>query len=233
MKKLLGIILARGGSKGIPNKNLKKVNKKPLIEWTINAALKSKFIDDIIISTDSKKIANFGIKKKIEIPFIRPSSLATDSSPSYQSILHAIKFLEKKGRFYKNIILLEPTSPLRDSNDIDMAFKKMNNLKATALTSVCKLESTHPDFLYSIKNKKIKPYKKKSFLLTRRQDLTELFYLEGSIYLSNTEIFKKKKSFYHSGTIAYIMPKWKSLEIDDYYDLFIAENLLKSKINYK
>ena len=114
-----------------------------------------------------------------------------------------------------------------------MAYKKMNYLKGSALTSVCKLESTHPDFLYTIKNKKIKPYKSKSFLLTRRQDLNELFYLEGSIYLSNTKVFKKEKSFYHSGTIAYVMPKWKSLEIDDYYDLFLAENLLKSKKLFK
>ena len=145
---ILGLILARSGSKGIKQKNISKLCGKPLIAWTINSALKSKRLTDVILSTDSTTIAKIGKKFGADVPFIRPLKFSKDKSPSIDAIEHAIKWLRKKGKNYEFVVLLEPTSPLRDHNDIDLAINKVIKLKAQSLVSVSKAVALHPAYLY-------------------------------------------------------------------------------------
>jgi len=229
-KKVLGIITARGGSKGLPGKNILPFCGKPLIYWTIDAAQKSKYLDKIILSTDDKKIAAVASKYGCEVPFIRPSILAMGKSSSIDVVIHALDFLKKEGSDFDYIALLEPTSPLREVVDIDTAIETLvkNRKIAESIVGVAKLESAHPVFNVEISNKGlIKPYGSKNFIFYRRQDLKDLYYFEGSIYVSSKPALVEKKSFYHEKTLPYFIPKWKSIEIDEEIDMVIAEAIFK------
>jgi len=117
-KKVIAIIPARGGSKGLPNKNIKPLLGKPLINWTIEVAQRSKYFDNLIVSTDSESIAEVALSANCRVPFIRPSELATDHTPSSEVVLHVLDFYEKKDQDYDILVLLEPTSPLREDSDM-------------------------------------------------------------------------------------------------------------------
>ena len=230
MNKILCLILARGGSKGIKNKNIIKLGKLPLIAWTIKEALKSKKKLDVYLSTDSKKIANIGKKYGAQVPFIRPKKFAKDNSSSVDAIEHAVNFLKNKGLNYDYVLLLEPTSPLRDYKDIDNSIDKIFSKNYDSLVSVSKLEAFHPDFLYK-KNKIgfLSPFRKSTKKYIRRQDLEPIYFLEGSIYISKITTLMKKRTFNHNKTIGIEMPKWKSIEIDDKIDLVHTEAIIKKK----
>ena len=228
--KILGLILARGGSKGIKQKNITKLCGQPLIAWTINSALKSKILTDLILSTDSAKIAKIGKKLGADVPFIRPSKFAKDNTPSVDAIVHAIKWLRRKGKNYEFVVLLEPTSPLRDHNDIDQAIKKIIKLKAQSLVSVSKAEALNPAYLYKkTKAEKIRPFKTYKKKYIRRQDIEPVYFMEGTIYISKVSTLLKKKTFCHKNTLMYEVPKWKSIEIDDSLDLILARAIIQNK----
>ena len=164
-KKILAIIPARGGSKGLPGKNIKKLAGKPLIAWTIDQAKKSKYIDKLIVSTDSKEIAEISKKYGAEIPFLRSKKLAQDNSSIYDVIFDAINWFKKNNIDFDLIILLEPTSPLRENNDIDNAVELfINNWdKANSLVSVSEIHLENPFITLKIKGKFIKPLLKTNF----------------------------------------------------------------------
>ena len=224
-KKVLCVIPARKGSKGLKNKNIKKLGKTPLIAWSILAAKKCKEIDEIIVSTDSVKISKIAKTYGAKVPFIRPKKFATDKASSFSVLKHAIDYFKKKKIYFDYILMLEPTSPLRDFRDIDFCLKKVKNRNIQALVSVSKVVEQHPVFLYSISNKNfLRPYtKKKQKLYIRRQDVNPLYYLEGSIYISKVSTLLQKKTWYHEKTQAHVIEKWKSLEIDDIDDFKLAE----------
>ena len=231
-KSVFAIIPARGGSKGLPKKNIMPLAGKPLIAWSIEAAKRSNYIDHCIVSTDNKEIANVAKLHGCEVPFLRPKHLALDETPSIDVIIDAINFYVKKTINYNYLVLLEPTSPLRNSNDIDIALNKLNNNreKADSIVGVSKVESTHPVFDVKInKDGLIEPYIGKSFNVLRRQNIDELYFFEGSLYISDTEVLLNKKSFYHERTLPYIVPRWKSLEIDEMVDLIMAEALISNR----
>lgn len=231
MKKIVAIILARKGSKGLKNKNVKILNNKPLVYWSINAAIKSKFIDDVIVSTDCSKIMKISKKFGANVPFKRPKKFAQDKSTSFDAINHCFKFLKKKDIYYKYFLLLEPTSPLTSSSDIDKAFTKFfKNKKAKSLVSVSKAETSNPIFLSRInKSGFISPVYYKKFKFVRRQDLKKIFYFDGSMYLSETDYYLKKKTFNHSKTLPIHLEKWKSIEIDCINDFVCVEALKKNE----
>lgn len=224
-KKVLCVIPARKGSKGLKNKNIKKLGKTPLIAWSILTAKKCKQIDEIIVSTDSPKISKIAKKYGAKVPFIRPKKFATDKASSFSVLKHAINFFKEKKLFFEYILMLEPTSPLRDFRDIDFCLSKVKNQNIQTLVSVAKTIEQHPIFLYSISDKNfLKPYlKKKQKLYIRRQDVTPLYFLEGSIYISKVSTLLKRKTWYHEKTQAFEIEKWKSLEIDDIDDFKLAE----------
>ena len=228
-KKIIGIVPARIGSKGLKFKNLKKLNSKPLIYWPIKTLKKSKYLDKIIINTDSAKIRNLGIKMGAEAPFLRPKYLASDTSKIAETIVHTIKYFEKKKIFYDYILLLEPTSPLTTTEDIDNGIKLLENSNKTtdAIVVVAENVSAHPKFSVKLdKNQFIKSYNKK-FYSINRQELDKAYFYSGNFYLSKVNSFIKLKTFYHKKTKAIISTKAKSFEIDDELDFFIVEKIMK------
>ena len=234
--KILAVIPARSGSKGLKNKNIKNLCGHPLIAWTINNAVKSKYIDKVLVSTDSEKIATISKKYGASVPFLRPKKYATDTSNDFVVINHAIKFLNSKNEKYDYVVMLQPTSPLRELKDINKSIFKAIKFNADSLVSVSKVISQHPRFIYSIKsNHNLVPFMKNNKNPSiRRQDIENLYFLDGTIYISKIKSLLKHKTFYHKNTKAFVVPKWKSLEIDDIDDLKLASYYMKEKkINFK
>lgn len=231
-KRILAIIPARGGSKGLPGKNIKKLCGKPLIGWSINHAKESKYIDDIYISTDSLEIATVAGECGVNVPELRPSEYASDTTPSSAFILYTIEKLKAEGKVFDYFILLEPTSPLRDVEDIDKSIEILvNNPDADSIVGVCKTEDVHPAFMVKMREDSfLVPYEAEMKTL-RRQELPDVYFFEGTIYVSSISAFVEKKAFYHDKTLPYIVPKWKSFEIDDIIDFKIIELIMKLKLD--
>ena len=229
-KKILTVIPARKGSKGLKNKNILNVNGKPLIYWPIVAAKKSKLIDEVVLSTDCKTIMRLGKKFGANVPFLRPKNISKDNSTTFQVIKHSINFFSKQKIFFDYLLLLEPTSPLTTSKDIDFAIKYLlKNKKFDSITSVAENVTGHPKYSVKINKKgKIKPIGKtlNSF---RRQELDKIYCYSGNFYFSKISTLLEKKTFYHNKTLAIISEKFKAIEIDDYIDLLIADKLMKYK----
>ena len=229
-KKILALIPARGGSKGLPGKNIKPLLGKPLIAWTIEQAKASKYIDRIIVSTDDKEIAAVAKKYGAEVPFMRPKELATDKAKGIDVVFHAMSWFRKneKNRQYDLIMLLQPTSPLRTAEDIDKAIELLFFKKAKAIVSVCEVDH-HPLWVNTLpKNGCMKNFIRKEVLNKNRQDLPTFYRLNGAIYLAYCDYLKKQKSFFGEETFAYIMPRERSIDIDSELDLKLAEILKNS-----
>lgn len=223
----LAIIPARSGSKGIKNKNIKDLSGKPLIYYTIKEAEKSKLINKVVVSTDSKKIAQIAIKFGVDVPFLRPKSLARDTTSMFPVIKHAVSFLEGVGEKFDIIVILQPTSPLRTSRDIDRAIHKLMKTRADSIVTVCPVEYS-PYWMKVIKNGRIRPFiKSKTFF--RRQDSPDVYRLNGAIYVTKRNTLVREKSILGRDTRALIMKQDDSLDIDTELDFKLAELILKNK----
>ena len=221
----LGLIPARGGSKGIPRKNVRCFFKKPLIEWTIEVALSTSLIDRVVVSTDDIEIAEISKAAGAEVPFLRPSELAMDSSPGISTVLHALQELPD----IDDVITLQPTSPLRTVNDVEEIFSLRHLLGVQSAVSLS-IASKHPSWSYSIdESKRLIPVDNSNQFFCR-QDLPETFYLNGAMYLSSREFLEKKKTFIDKNTVGYIMPPERSIDIDTELDFKIAEFIIKSSL---
>lgn len=219
--KNIALIPARGGSKGIKRKNIKLFNNKPLIYWSIEMALSCNYIDRVIVSTEDEEIADIARSFSAEVPFIRPASLAQDHSKGIETVLHALDNLSD----VSNILLMQPTSPLRKNNHIKEIFKLRSKLNCDSAVSVC-LAKKHLDLFFSMDSKnRIIPSSKK-LKLAPRQDYPDKYILNGSLYLSTKESILRSKSFITSNTIGYIMPEEYSIDIDTQLDWDIAEFLM-------
>ena len=230
-KSFLAIIPARGGSKSIKNKNLYLIKKKPLIYYTIKSAINSKFLNTILLSTDSIKIANY-VKKfsKIKIPFLRPKKLAGDKILTLPVLKYTLLRYEK---IFKNkfdfVVLLQPTSPLRTSNDIDNSIKLLNKKKTDSLISVTSVGANHPLRMKKIlKNKRLNNYisQKNTDNMNPRQTLPKVFIRNGAIYIASRELILKNK-ISSKKTIAYEMSEDKSINIDNYKDIILLKHVMK------
>ncbi|MFQ5456320.1 MAG: cytidylyltransferase domain-containing protein [Nitrospirota bacterium] len=231
-KKIVAIIPARGGSKGLPGKNLISLLDRPLITWTIESAISSRYLDRVIVSTDDKKIADISEKYGAEIPFIRPGELAMDTTPVMAVISHTIDFFNDRGLSFDYIALLEPTSPLRKEDDIDNAIKELidSETRADSLVSVGEVSLEHPAIMKRIDDGYVKPYEDSSKEIFRRQDLRRVFFPYGVIYLSETGTLIRYKTFYQERTIPYIIERWQNYEVDDMFDLICIEAILRYKL---
>ena len=226
----MALIGAKGKSLGLKNKNLKLINKKPLIYWAINAAKKSKFISEITVSTDSHKIKKEAEKFGAKVPFLRPKHLARSISKPIDYVIHCLNFYKKKNFVFDYVVLLEPTSPLTTFKDVNNALEKLhkNSSIASSIVGVSKNVTHHPTFLLKIKkNGKIKPYLK-NFSSMRRQNISPNYFLDGTIYISKVNEIMRKKTFYHDKTLPYITDKFKSFEIDDIVDHICVEAIFKN-----
>lgn len=224
MKPLI-VIPARGGSKGVPRKNIKLLGGKPLINWTIDEARKI-FSDDLIcVSTDDLEIKNTVEKSGLKVPFLRPEELATDKAGSYEVLLHAIQFYESKGYYADVLVLLQPTSPFRNSNQIQEAF----NLYNPNLDMVVSVKETKSNPYYTLFEENESGYlvKSKKSNIARRQDLPQVWEYNGAIYIINVETLKQKSIIDFEKIKKYTMDEFTSHDIDTILDWKLAEILIE------
>jgi CMP-N,N'-diacetyllegionaminic acid synthase len=229
--RILGLIPARGGSKGVPKKNVKQLCGKPLISYTIEEALNSKLLTDILVSSDDDTILAIANSNKFIIGLKRPSPLATDESPTFLTVIHALEFLEEQGMEYDAVCLLQPTNPFRKHNFIDAAILKFKESNTDSLVSVLEVPHVYNPHWVFEKNKKgnlvISTGEKN--IITRRQDLPASFYRDGSIYITKTDVLLSKKSLY-GDSISYIESDASAhINIDTIDDWNRAEELLNKK----
>lgn len=231
-KTVLAFIPARGGSKGLPGKNIKELCGKPLIAWSIEQAFKSKYVDKVFVSTDSEEIANIAKESGANVPFLRPVELATDDSPTSDAIIHALEQLSLQGESYDYVALLEPTSPLRKPNDIDDAINLIvQNTGADCLVSVGEVHMEHPIIVKKIDEKGfVTPYMSNITKIHQRQQADEAYFPYGVVYISKVSEFKKKQTFYTEKTIPYFIERWQNYEIDDQLDFYIVEQIMRIKM---
>ena len=219
----LAIIPARGGSKRLPQKNILDLCGKPLIAWTIEASLKSKFITKTIVTSDDEEILR--ISKEFGAETIkRPKELASDTSTTFDTIKHVIQNIKN----YDYIVLLQPTSPLRTSNHIDEAINLLEVKNADAIISVCQMEH-NPLWSNTLnKDQNMKNFLKDEVINKRSQDLETYYRLNGAIYICDTKKLLENNSFFLNENIyAYLMDKNKSIDIDEDIDFITAEVLIR------
>ncbi len=224
---ILALIPARGGSKGIPRKNLAPLAGQPLIAWTIAAALGSKNLSRVIVSTDDAEIAEVARQHGADVPFLRPPELAADESGALGVVLHALDWLaESAGEPPEYVLLLQPTSPLRATADIDAAIALAHARDADAVLGVCEAVP-HPFLARRVDEAGVLtdflPVDEK---LVRRQDFPYAYVLNGAIYLNRCASLRTARTFQPPGALALIMPRERSLDIDTPHDLRLAEQLL-------
>ena len=223
VRNFVAIILARGDSKGIKLKNLFKINKKPMIFWTIKHCLDSRKIDSVWVSSDNKKILNYS--KTIGAKIIkRPKNLSTDNSSSESAWEHAINHLNNCKIYMKNVVGLQPTSPIRNKNDIDKAISLFVRKKYDSLFTASKIKDF---FTWTKKNNKILPEYPELKKRKRRQDMKDLYLENGSFYIFNKDEFLKTKERLFGKIGVYEMSKIHSFEIDDMIDTKIVNSLKK------
>ncbi|MUT65002.1 acylneuraminate cytidylyltransferase family protein [Paenibacillus sp. NEAU-GSW1] len=224
-KKVLGVIPARGGSKGVPGKNIRELAGKPLIAWTIEAAARSVYLDRVIISSDDDSIIQTAIAHGGDVPFKRPERLAQDGTSGLAPVVHALDELPG----YDYVVLLQPTSPLRTVEDIDACIAQCEKSGAPVVSM------TEPDkspyWMFRIgAGDRLSPVMG-HVESTLRQDLPAAFVLNGAIYVSDVEGFRKTESFLTEETTGYVMPKERSVDIDTLLDFWLCEAIIANKAN--
>lgn len=216
-KSVLAVIPARGGSKGVPRKNIREVAGKPLIAWTIEGAKKSKYIDRLVLSSDDAEIIAVAKAWGCEAPFVRPAELARDETPGIDPVLHALDMLPG----YEIVVLLQTTSPLRRASDIDGCIEQCVAGKANACVTVTQAEQS-PYWMYTLGNGgAMQPLIRTDESYARRQDLPEAYILNGAVYAARSEWLRLHKTFISDETLAFVMPQERSLDIDTELDLQI------------
>lgn len=220
---MLAVIPARNGSKGVIGKNIRELAGKPLIAYTIEAAIGSNIFSKVIVSTDSEKIAEIAIKYGAEVPFLRPKGISGDLIPSDDVIFHALKFYQEQGVNYKQVCKLQPTSPLRNSTHIKEAYQLFVEKEADFVVSVCECE--HSPLWSGIINEDLRldNFVPDNVKRSCRQEFPLFYRLNGAIYMGKTECFYKNKSFLGKNSFAYIMKQENSIDIDGFIDFKIAE----------
>lgn len=230
--KIIGTICARGGSKGLPKKNIMHLAGKPLIAYTIEVALKWKKMDKLIISTDDNEIAKISTEYGAEVPFMRPAELATDTADKLPVIQHAVKFCEKKyNTGYDVVVDLDPTAPLRKISDLDNALNKFLNSDADVLYSVCRARKSPYFNMVELDENGYahlsKPLKNK---IVRRQDSPEVYDMNASIYIFNRDFLFTADSIHSGKAVVYVMDDISAFDIDREIDFQFIEFLLKKGV---
>lgn len=230
-KMILALIPARRGSKGTLYKNIKPLLGKPLIAWTIEQAKGSAYIDRIIVSTDDEKIAEISKRYGAEVPFMRPKELAADDSKIIDVVLHARSWLEEYDKPYDLLMLLQPTAPARTVGDIDRAVELLFEKSAQAIVSVS--EAEHHPYRSNIlpTDGCMSNFLRPELVNNNRQDLPVFYRLNGVIFLAYWHAVSREKSFFNDKTFAYVMPKERSIDIDDEMDFKSAEFLIKNSFH--
>lgn len=228
---VLGIITARGGSKGLPNKNILPLAGKPLIAYTIEAAQAARRLDRCILSTDDQRIAQVGRQCGVEVPFMRPPELARDDTPHMPVLRHALRWLEEHEGYVPDYVLcLQPTTPLRTATDIDSSIALAVEKDADSVIGYAPARQ-YPHWMRQIADDgRLVDFLPYSPDLSRRQSLPALYHVTGSIYLARRELVLTRESFYTDKTYAYVVPVERAIDIDTMLDLRLAELVLADGI---
>ncbi len=225
-KKILAIIPARGGSKRLPGKNIKELAGKPLIAWAIDSALQSDIFDEIMVNTDDQTIADVAKDFGASIPFLRDDSLATDTASSLDVVIQTIEYYKKQNQEFDIVVLLQPTSPLRDSQDIINAVDTFIDKEASSVLTVCEVD--HPvQWCNTLDtNLSMDSFIKDEYKDCRSQDLEVNYRLNGAVYVWETQEFLQKTEAILNPAIASVMSRSHSIDIDEEIDFLIAETLV-------
>ena len=224
----LAIIPARGGSKGIPGKNTRPLNGKPLIAWTIDAAHSSKRVNRVIVSTDSPEIMKIAMDFGADVPFQRPMELAKDDTPGVEPILHAVRWLIENEGYHPDLLCcLQPTSPFRTGDDIDQAISLIIQKNADSVISIAPLNH-NPNWMQVMdRNGRLTDFISGGTAINNRQEMDTVYELNGAIYLIRTDVLLENHTFFLENTYGYVMPQERSLDIDTPWDFRIAEMIAK------
>lgn len=225
-KRVLAVIPARGGSKGVPRKNIRILAGKPLIAWTIEEAKKSRYIDRLIVSTEDPEIIEVARAWGCEEPFVRPVELAQDDTPGYEVILHALSCLPG----FDYVVLLQPTSPFRTVEDIDGCIEYCVQMNGHSCVSVTE-PASHPYWMFTLtEHHRLKTFLSMDKMVMRRQELPKVYALNGAVYVAKSDWFITHRSFLVEEPLAYIMPPERSQDIDTEWDFMLAEMMMRMKI---
>ncbi|MBA3454730.1 MAG: acylneuraminate cytidylyltransferase family protein [Deltaproteobacteria bacterium] len=226
---VLGVVTARGGSKGVPRKNIRLLGGKPLLAWTAEAALSARSLTKVILSTDDEEIAAIGRAAHLEVPFMRPPELAQDRTPTLAVLQHAVGWVEAQGERYDAVCLLQPTSPLRTAATIDGCIAKLVETGADAVVTVLRVPAEHnPHWVYfasvdgdlHLATGETEP-------ISRRQDLPPAYHREGSVYVTQRDVLIEQSSLYGARVIGYEVDASTSVNIDSLEDWARAESLVR------
>ena len=225
---ILGLVTARGGSKGIKGKNIIDLGGEPLITWTLKAAKAAQALSRVVVSTDDPAIAQVALQAGGEVPFMRPAELAEDDSNHLDVLLHALDWLEENQDYCPDaIMLLQPTSPLRRIQDIDGAVDLLIRKNAPAVVGVCEA-ANHPFLVHSMDSDGVlTPFMERASGYLRRQILPQCYVLNGSIYLIRCGVLREYKTLFPRGVLGWLMPPERSVDVDTPWDLHLARLIIE------
>ena len=229
--RVLGVVPARGGSKGIPGKNIAPVLGRPLLAYTADAVAGSRLLTRCIVSTDSPEIADVARTLGLDVPFMRPAELAQDNTPTLPVLQHAVRWLEERGERFDAVMILQPTNPLRRAADIDGAIEFLANSDADSVISFVDAGEKHPARMKFIDTDGfvIDPPFAEMFEGQPRQQLPKIYLREGSIYLTRMDVLMNGNSLKGSRCKAWIVPEERAVNIDTPFNLFLVEQILRSE----
>lgn len=226
-KAVLGIIPAREGSRGIPEKNIRLLAGRPLLEYTVKAAFSSGVIDRLILSTDSEKIASLGRRLGVEVPFLRPKELAQDETPMLPVLQHAVSFLEERGWFSEIVVLLQPTAPLRKPQHIRDALSLLRSTHCDSVVSVTEIPlHFSPDYVMKIVDGKLLNFLPEGKQLTRRQEARPAYSRDGTVYAVRRDVLMDRYTLYGTDCRPLLIPREESITLDTWEDWERAERRL-------
>lgn len=224
----LGLITARGGSKGVVNKNIKELNGIPLIGYAINVAKKCKYIDRVIVTTESEAIKKISLEYGAEVPFLRPKEIATDTSKQEDAVIHALKWCKDNNFEPKYICLLEPTAPFRKLENLNKGFEVLfSDKKIKGVFSLIEALSNPIKCNQIRSDGSMKDWVPKKYKLANRQEIPKYFQLSPAVIISETNEFLKSKTFLHDNVKSIIIDSIEGLDIDNPFDFFVAEKLME------
>ncbi|WP_368293718.1 CMP-N-acetlyneuraminic acid synthetase [Dehalobacter sp. TBBPA1] len=228
-QRIIAIIPARSGSKGLPGKNIRILNGKPLIAYSIIQAREAGIFDEVFLSTDSWEYADIAIQYGAHVPFLRSAELASDSASTWDCVREALAQFAALGKAYDILVVLQPTSPLRTAKDIIQAIEKMTQTNADSIVSVCEADHSPLWFNTLPENKSLKGFLRPKIIAKTRQELPVFYRINGAIYAVKTSYFLRTQDILDGNSFAYVMPKERSIDIDTLSDFSIAEYLLTLK----
>lgn len=227
---ILAVVPARGGSKGVPRKNIRLLGGEPLITYTLREALACPLITDLVVSTDDPEIQRLALERGAQAPFLRPAALATDTALAIPTIQHAVREMEARGgRPYGYVVMLQPTTPLRTADDITQALSRLIESGADGIISVVDVDNWHPMKMKRFVDGRLVDHEKPPVENPPRQSLPPVYMVNGALYATRRDVFMNQSTFQGAYCLGHVMPPERSVNVDSELDLIAAEYLLRKK----